>query len=241
MLTLQVSDPLEYEPDVGIKLIELNEDICNVDALILPGTRNTISDLVAVREAGLLDEICNISREIPVFGLCGGYQMLGSKIIDNSFKESKYGTVDGLGLLDAKTIFGDESKIITQSQGELMGNGIFKSLKGELINGYELHEGTTILNESKPFLRIIKGCGNHPKSHYDGAVNGYVTGSYFHGLFHNFRLRRFFTDYLRLEKGLDSLGFIKDDFKDIKKFSIDRLAEIFENNVDIEFINRILE
>jgi len=234
-------DPLEYEPDVGIKLIELNDEIGGVDALILPGTRNTISDLVAVREAGLVDEICKLSREIPVFGLCGGYQMLGSKIIDNSFKESKYGTVNGLGLIDAKTRFGEEGKIITQSQGELLGEGIFKSLKGDLVNGYELHEGTTILNESKPFLRIIKGCGNHPKSHYDGAVNGYVTGTYFHGIFHNFRLRRFFTDYLRLEKGLDSLGFIKDDFEDIKKFSIDRLAEIFENNVDMNFIDCFLE
>ncbi len=234
-------DPLEYEPDVGIKLIELCDEIRGVDALILPGTRNTISDMVAVSEAGLVDEIRDISREIPVFGLCGGYQMLGSKIIDESFKESKYGTVNGLGLLDAKTHFGGGDKIITQSQGELLGEGIFKSLKGDLVNGYELHEGTTILNKSKPLLRIIKGCGNHPHSHYDGAVNGYVVGTYFHGIFHNFRLRRFFTNYLRVIKGLDSLGFIKDDFKDIKKFSIDRLADIFENNVDMNVIESLLE
>ncbi len=234
-------DPLEYEPDVGIKLIELTDNIRGVDALILPGTRNTINDMVAISEAGFTNEIRDISREIPVFGLCGGYQMLGSKIIDSSFKESKYGTVDGLGLLDTKTRFGVGKKIITRSQGELVGEGMFKSMKGEEVSGYELHEGITILNSSKPFLRIIKGCGNDPNSHYDGAVNNYVAGTYFHGIFHNFRFRRFFTDYLRLEKGLDSLGFVKDDFDDIKRFSIDRIAEIFENNVDMNVVELFLK
>lgn len=234
-------DPLEYEPDVGIKLIELGDNIGNVDALILPGTRNTISDMIALKEAGFVDEIREISREIPVFGLCGGYQMMGTKIIDESFKESKYGSVDGLGLLQAKTSFGAVDKIIMQSQGELLGEGIFQPIKGDMVNGYELHEGTTILNGSKPLFRIIKGCGNYPGSGYDGAAEGSVAGTYFHGVFHNFHFRRFFTDYLRSEKGLKQLGFAKDDFEDIKRFSIDRLAEIFEDNVDMKVVDGLID
>lgn len=233
-------DPLEYEPDVGIKLIELGTDIGDIDALILPGTRNTVSDMVAVNEAGFPDEIRDISCEIPVFGLCGGYQMMGTKIIDDSLKESKHGSVDGLGLLDAKTRFGEVEKIITQSQGRVMGGGIFDNLKGETVQGYELHEGTTILNSSKPLFEVIKGCGNHPGSPFDGAVSGFAAGTYFHGIFHNFHFRRFFTDYLRAGKGLDSLGFARDDFEDIKRFSIDRLADIFEQNVDMSVIENII-
>lgn len=234
-------DPLDYEPDVGIELIELGENIGNIDALILPGTRNTVSDMMAMDEAGFVDDIRDISREIPVFGLCGGYQMLGKKIFDEYFKESKYGSVDGLGLLDIKTSFGKVDKIVTQSKGELLGNGMFKPFKGTMVDGYELHEGITILNEVKPLLKILKGCGNNIGSGFDGAADGYVAGTYFHGVFHNFNFRRFFTDYLRRNNGLNELGFSKDDFEDIKQFSIDRLADIFEDNIEMSFIDSFLE
>lgn len=234
-------DPLEYEPDIGIELIELGNNIGKVDALILPGTRNTISDMVAMKEAGFVDDIRNISKDIPVFGLCGGFQMMGTKISDESLKESKYGSVDGIGLLDMKTSFGKIDKIITKSQGELLGYGMFKNLKGTMVDGYELHEGTTILNGVKPLFKIIKGCGNYPGSGYDGAIDGQVAGTYFHGVFHNFGIRRFFTDYLRKEKGLDELGYSKDDFEDIKKFSINRLADIFEDNVKMSVIEDLIE
>lgn len=234
-------DPLEYEPDLGIKLIEPGKDIGEVGALILPGTRNTVSDMLAIDEAGLADDIRNISKEIPVFGLCGGYQMMGTKILDESFQESKHGSVDGLGLLDIKTSFGKVDKIVTQSTGELLGNGMFKSIQGNLVDGYELHEGTTVLYDTKPLFKIIKGCGNYPGSGYDGAVDGRVAGTYFHGVFHNFHFRRFFTDYLRRENGLEELGYAKDDFEDLKRFSIDRLAEIFENNIDMAFIEDLIE
>lgn len=233
-------DPLEYEPDLGIELIELGSDVGKLDALILPGTRNTVNDMIAIKEAGFVDDIHDVSKEIPVFGLCGGYQMLGTKILDESNKESKYGSVEGIGLLDLKTSFGEVDKIITRSQGEMLGNGMFKSFKGNLVDGYELHEGTTVLNGAKPLFRIIKGCGNYPGSGYDGAVNGQVAGTYFHGVFHNFRFRRFFTDLLRREAGVDELGFARDDFEDLKKFSIDRMADIFEENIKMLVIEELI-
>ena len=234
-------DPIEYEPDVGIKLIELGDKIGDVDAIILPGTRNTISDLLALQEAGFTDEIKQLSHDIPVFGLCGGYQMLGTKIIDETLKESKYGNIEGIGLLDAKTQFDSIEKVVTQSRGEVLGGGIFEGLKGENVKGYELHEGLTILGTSNPLFKIVEGCGNHPNSGYDGAVNGSTAGTYFHGIFHNFHFRRFFTDYLRTSKGLEPLGLVKDDFEDLKNFSIDRLAKIFEDNVDMKVIDQMLD
>lgn len=229
-------DPLEYEPDVGIKLIEMGDEMGDLDALILPGTRNTINDLITIEEAGFVDEMRILSREILIFGLCGGYQMLGGKIIDKSLKESRHGSVDGIGLLDMKTEFNDIEKIITQSRAQIIGNGIFEGIKGSFVRGYELHEGTTILGGSKPLFKVIEGCGNHPGSGFDGAVNGYTAGTYFHGIFHNFKFRRFFTDYLRLNNGLEALGFREDNFENLKQFSIDRLAKIIEDNVDLTFI-----
>ncbi|HMK53545.1 MAG TPA: cobyric acid synthase CobQ [Methanobacteriaceae archaeon] len=233
-------DPLEYEPDIGIRLVEMGDELGQLDALIIPGTRNSVSDMVALNEAGFSDQIREIALEIPIIGICGGYQILGKEISDPSLKESKHGTVEGLGLLDVKTTFGEVDKIISQSQGMILGNGMFNAIKKELIKGYELHEGITILNNSKPLLKVTKGCGNDPKSKFDGAVNGTITGTYFHGIFHNFNFRRFFTDYLRENAGVEKLGFEVDHFQVHKGFSLERLAEIFEENVDMTIMNTIM-
>jgi adenosylcobyric acid synthase len=233
-------DPLEFEPDMGISLVEIGDKLGKLDALIIPGTRNTVSDMLSLNETGYSDEIVQISREIPVFGICGGYQIMGNKIIDESKKESKYGTVEGLGILKLKTSFGQISKIIRQSSGEVLGGGIFHGLNGNIVNGYELHEGISILNGSKPLLRVLKGCGNNPSSDFDGAVDGESAGTYFHGIFHNFLFRRYFTDYLRGEKGLEKMGYSLDHFEVRKGFSLERLADIFEKNIDMKFIDQIL-
>ncbi|WP_321421047.1 cobyric acid synthase CobQ [uncultured Methanobacterium sp.] len=233
-------DPLEYEPEVGVKLIEIGEEIGNVDALIIPGTRNSISDMVALDKAGLADEIKNLTGEIPVFGICGGYQMLGSKIIDKSLKESNIGSVNGMGILDVKTSFGEVEKIISQSQGTLIGNEIFKNSQGEILQGYELHEGVSKLGKSKPLLKVIKGCGNYPQSGFDGAQEGLTAGTYFHGIFHNFRFRRSFTDYLREAHGLEPLGYQEDHFQELKRFSIQRLSDLVEDNLDMNLLQNVL-
>ena len=87
---------------------------------------------------------------------------------------------------------------------------------------------------------MIDGCGNNIESRFDGAVNGMSSGTYFHGIFNNFHFRRFFTDYLRSKKGFKKLGFVNDDFEEMKKFSIDRLAEIVVENIDMEFFEKKL-
>jgi len=229
-------DPLEYEPDITIKLIELGDEIGAVDALIIPGTRNSVSDLVALKNSGHADTIVNLAKEIPIFGICGGYQMLGSMIFDENHHESKYGSVEGLGLLDIETRFGEVEKVITQSEGTLSGHGMFKDLKGEFVEGYELHEGTSLLRSSQSLMEITKGFGNDSNG-FDGAVNGLVSGTYLHGIFHNFKFRRAFTDHIRNTKGIEKLGFKTDDFKDMKKSSIERLADIFVENIDMSIID----
>lgn len=234
-------DPLEYEEDVAVRLIETGDSLDDLDAIIIPGTRNTISDLIHLEEKGFADEIRDLSREIPVFGICGGFQMLGKRILDDARQESREGSVDGLGLLDCETHFTGEGKLISQSQGRVLGNGIFSGMRGETVEGYELHEGTTVLGDVKPLLKVDRGFGNTRSGGFDGAVDGNVAGTYFHGIFHNFRFRRYFTNLLRERKGIEPLEYLDDNFSASRRFSIDRLAEIVEKNMDLSIIEEILE
>ncbi len=234
-------DPLEYENNVKVKLIEIGDDIGNVDALIIPGTRNSISDMVTLDKSGYNEEIEELAHEIPIVGICGGYQMLGMKIIDKSLKESNTGSIEGMGLLDIKTSFGEFEKVICQSQGTLIGSGMFNHVRGEVLDGYELHEGVSRLGESKPLIKVLKGCGNYPESGYDGAQDGLTSGTYFHGIFNNFVFRRSFTDYLRENSGVEPLGYGTDEFTELKMFSIQRLADLVENNLDMKLLREVFQ
>lgn len=233
-------DPLDYEEDIGIKLVSIYDDLEDLDALIIPGTRNTVNDLVELKKSGAFDKIKKISKEIPIFGICGGYQMLSNNIIDESCSESKYGSVEGLGLLDMTTEFGQIEKVVQQSEGTIIKDSSLGFEKDTKVTGYELHEGITILGDVEPLIKIKKGQGNDESGLYDGAINSNVCGTYFHGIFHNFEFRRKFTDQLRINKGLKPLGLTKDDFKESKRVNYDQLGDLFANNVDMSFFKDLL-
>ena len=246
-------DPFEYEDDVGLKLIELDEEIGDVDAIIIPGTRNTILDAIALKESGKAKEIIELSKKIPIVGICGGYQILGEIIYDESKKESSIGTIEGLGLLNIESKFERDEKVVKQSEailandiihnyGQLKDNNIvkiFDNISGELIKGYELHEGTTILNGSIPLFKIKKGIGNNENSDFDGAVEGNVIGTYFHGIFHNYNFRREFLNYIREKKGINTFNG-EDPYETTKDSSIEKLAKIVEENIDMDFVDNLL-
>lgn len=239
-------DPFEFEDDVEIKMIDVTEKIGDVDALIIPGTRCSTEDAKTIVESDLGSEIIELSKKIPIFGICGGYQILGEEIIDEDKKESSLGSTKGLNLLNIKTHFKNTEKIVLQSEAtvnhnlEGIANDMFKNIKGELIKGYEIHEGTTELNNTKPLLDIQeKGQGNNEEESYDGAFNGNVFGTYLHGIFHNYNLRREFLNYLRLKKGLEPQEG-EDPYESSKYYSINRLASIVEQNIDMEFVDKLI-
>ena len=238
-------DPFEYEDDVAIKMIGINDEIGDVDAIIIPGTRNSTEDMYAMRESGLADRIIEKSAEIPVVGICGGFQILGNVIHDEDKRESKHGTMKGLGLLDIESTFFRPDKIVTQSEatvsGEIEGlaGEIFENIAGEHVKGYEIHEGTSRLDKSSPLLNVAKGKGNDDFGVIDGASNGNAFGTYLHGIFHNYNFRREFLNYLRVKKGLEA-KYGEDPYETQKDYSIDRLAEIVEKNLDMDTIDRLL-
>ncbi|MBQ2352745.1 MAG: cobyric acid synthase CobQ, partial [Methanobrevibacter sp.] len=199
----------------------------------------------ALNKSGLADKIIEKSKEIPVVGICGGLQILGNIIYDEEKRESKHGTIHGLGLLDIESSFSRSGKIVTQSVATVpsdidgIAGEIFKNISGETVTGYEIHEGTSELKSSSALLNIKKGQGNNDDGLIDGASNGNVFATYFHGIFHNYNFRREFLNYLRVKKGLEA-KYGEDPYETQKDYSLNRLAEIVENHLDMETIDKLL-
>ena len=133
-------DPLETF--CNVRYIASVEKLGDPDLIILPGTKSTIADLLFLQRSGLSSSIIEMAGAgTPVFGMCGGYQMLGRKIYDPVKAESEIPEADGLGLLDMETVFGPD-KITAQVKGTVdAGNGLLAGMKGAEISGYEIHMG----------------------------------------------------------------------------------------------------
>jgi adenosylcobyric acid synthase len=170
-------DPLEAEPAVDLVRVRPGTAIPgDADLVILPGSKTTIADLVALHEAGFaIDIAAHRRRGGRVLGLCGGYQMLGRTVADPDGIEGPAGAVAGLGLLDVETV--------------LTGDKRLEPVHGEAgcvsFAGYEMHMGTTTGPDcARPFAHLADGSP-------EGAVSadGRVIGTYVHGLFGDDRQR----------------------------------------------------
>ncbi|MGL4730009.1 MAG: cobyric acid synthase, partial [Clostridium sp.] len=164
-------DALKIEEDVSVRFITSVEEFKNPDLLIIPGTKNTIEDLNALKESGLFEKIKDYSKNGEVIGICGGYQMLGKKINDPQRVESENLETEGLGLLDIETTFEDK-KVTTRVEGKVINKDLFESKRDEInVYGYEIHMGISKLGEdAKPLFRIIKE-NTKECDHIDGVIN----------------------------------------------------------------------
>ena len=218
----RISNFTDFEPlerCARVRYVDLNEKLGHPDAVILPGTKNTVSDLHDLREKGMERQILSLV-DTPVLGICGGYQMLGKEIVDCGIEDT-VGTVPGLGLLDAVTRFDLYEKRTVQVKKKVTGGGpILQSIRGQEISGYEIHMGITSPKGETAF-------GD------DGAVagNGLVIGTYLHGIFENENFRNAFLDYLYGRKNL-----IRDHSSKSKGDGFDELARAVEANLDMKKI-----
>ncbi len=225
-------DGLELYDDVSIKYITSSDELGGEDLILIPGSKSTISDLLELKEKGIDKEIIKLSQGgIPIFGICGGYQMLGKKIEDPENLEGSKNTISGLGLLDLVTEIKKEKNTL-QYEGEILGDkGLLKGLKGLKIKGYEIHQGVTLGEEDNIIL--------HGKGYINGVMKGDVIGCYIHGIFDNSRFTRGFLDNIREKKGLKRIEKYK-DFQKAKEKEYDRLADIVEKSVDIKAIYEVM-
>lgn len=219
-------EPFIDEPDVRIKTVRKPADLEDAAAIILPGSKNVISDLDWLCRSGLAEVIrirCQEDR-IPVIGICGGFQMLGSRISDPHQVESDRGTVPGLNLLDLTTSLARDKALILREGKHLA--------SGHAVHGYEIHHGRTT-GRAKPLI-LLDG------EETGGAAsdNNLVWGSYLHGIFDADQFRRWFIDGLRERQGLKAKNRILACY-DLEP-ALDRLAEAVRAQMDMNRIYQLL-
>jgi adenosylcobyric acid synthase len=230
-------DPLTHTPGVRIRYADTPEGMTGVDMTVIPGTKNTIEDLLWLKEEGFQRAIRDyVGRGGVVFGVCGGFQMLGKSVEDPWGVESDMRRLAGLGLLDASTVLKKE-KLTCQVKAEAapLGKGAFRA------TGYEIHMGETISGE-RPFATITERNGEAADAP-DGAVSAdmRVFGTYIHGIFDNDALRGAFISWLRERKGLArGDGPVKAGFGEAQEASISLLTRTLEESVRMDEVMEIM-
>lgn len=240
-------DPLAAEPDVSLRYVSKLLELGHPDVVILPGTKDTISDLEFLRRQGLAEAVCNLIEKgthTQLVGICGGYQMLGEQLHDPEGVESNEPrSALGLGLLPLATTFLPGKKTVRVHGYTCEDHPIaLHPQNQELpISGYEIHAGSTQqLRDTRPLflLRVAEGGDQlEAQTHPEGAAraDGRVFGTYLHGVFHNDAWRRSWLDGLRMTKGLEPLNvtFVSSSRKEE---AFDRLAEQVRRHLRMDLI-----
>ncbi len=203
------------------------------DIIIIPGTKSTISDLEWLKRRGLGNAVIKAARAgVPVIGICGGYQMLGERIIDTTGAETDeaFTEADGLALLPVITEFEDEKETVQTDATVCEADDFFAPLGGVQLKGYEIHMGfSRITDKSARRFSSVRGAQRQ-----DGCVRGNVMGTYLHGLFDS---REFTEKLLELVAGR---RVAVPDIAAYKETQYDKLADIIRTGLDMELIYSIM-
>jgi cobyric acid synthase CobQ len=220
-------DAFAVEPDVNVRSAFRPDDLDGADAVIIPGSKNIISDLIDLADNGFsakLKEIAH-SGKVEIVGVCGGFQAIGSAIHDPDGIESGNGGARGLGFLEMETTLAP-IKTLMRVDGTHLDSGL-------KLTGYEIHHGKTTFNNATPVVRRDDGEVIGAQS-----SNGSIWGTYLHGLFDKDEFRRWFIDRLRVQKGFAPKGGVIARY-DIET-AIDRLADLFRSNVDLDRLYELM-
>ena len=216
--------PLERFESVSVRYIERPDQLHQPDMILLPGTKSTIADLLWLRQSGLEAAICQqAARGCIVFGICGGYQMLGTSVRDPLGVEAAGVTeIKGMGLLPMDTVFQGE-KVQQQTSG-VFGEipGALHSLSGMKYTGYEIHMG-----RSQQQLAPLVNQGN-------------VYGSYIHGIFDGAGIAQAIIGDLAARKGIDPGTLTVFDPERYKQEQYDKLADAVRGGLDMDFVYKVL-
>ncbi len=179
-----------------------------------------------MRESGIETAVKRcIAKGVPLFGICGGYQILGNEISDPCNTEGG-GSIAGMGMLNCKTVLSDKKKTV-RTEGKINSiTGFFSCISDTEFEGYEIHAGVTEDNGSE-----LTSCG--------GSYNGNVAGCYIHGIFDNSRVSEKLVKKLYEAKGVEYRGGFADR-KAYKEKQFDILAENVRNSIDMKLLYKIL-
>ena len=232
-------DALRAEPGVRVRFVTSLVQLGSPDAIILPGTKSSVADLLWLKRVGLAKSVAGLARAgVAVVGICGGYQMLGQAIDDADHVESEQGHIRGLGLLPTVTTFAGEKATYRVRAYLQSGPGWLARLAGQVISGYEIHMGRT--KTETPWIHIVER-GGTPVHVHDGAVSadGRVWGTYLHSIFTNDALRRAWLTELRdRHHGVKSAPVVQAEA--MVEASLDRLADVVEAELDMERLDALI-
>lgn len=227
-------NPLARLSDVDLHFFSKPKDLSSYDAVIIPGTKNVRRDMEFLRETGWDKKIKDFKGKL--FGICGGYQILGEKIEDPFGVEGNIGESDGLNLLPIKTTLRKE-KYLARVEGTC---AHFKST----ISGYEIHMGETTSNADINLIEINKTTTSEnlhiEVPYFDGTVSkdDRIMGTYVHGCFDDQSFLRGFLNWVSSEKaGMFDI----EDHEVIKERELNRLADHFDKHIDMEKLSQIMD
>ena len=245
---------LEQIGQVSVRYVDSVRDLHHPDMIVLPGSKNTMADLRWMRENGLEALIKKKAQDTIVFGICGGYQMLGETIRD-PYQVENGGSMKGMGLLPAATELKQEKTRtqVTGTFGKI--SGALSGLSGKSVRGYEIHMGSTVDsgsivdservinpesrgNEKRYMCRIQNEADGSVK--YDGIFSGNVYGTYVHGIFDEGTLAETLVGILADRKGvaLDTGQMIS--YGQFKQMQYDKLADGLRESMDMEAVYAML-
>ena len=229
----------ELIPNVSLRYVKTPGELGDPDMILLPGSKNTIEDLLWLRQSGLENMILKeASRGTIIFGICGGYQMLGEVLSDPHHVETG-GMVKGMGLLPLDTVF---SRQKTRSRVK----GTFLKLEGDLyplsgapFEGYEIHMGLSVQHGDAKPLTFFEDKGNGVTK-LCGTWEGNVYGTYLHGIFDLSDTAEKIVRAIGEKKGIDLSGTPVTDYRKLKETQYDLLADELRKHLDMEKIYEIL-
>lgn len=236
-------DALKCEEDISVRFVTKIEEFGEPDLLIIPGSKNTIEDLMALRRCGMEERIKEYSKTGMIIGICGGYQMLGKSIKDPEEVETGLKEIEGMGLLDIDTIF-EKEKVTTRVWGE----SLLQSEKPLNIYGYEIHMGVSSYGKDAVPLFKITNKNGETVQYADGAVNkesngeasgeSTIMGTYLHGIFDGVDFREYIANRLREKKGMQKR--VSQVYENLREKELDKLADIVRESLDMKTIYDII-
>lgn len=229
-------------PQVRLRYVSRADELGNPDLVLIPGSKNTIEDLLWMRQNGLEGRILKLAAlKVPVFGICGGFQMLGESLWDPDGVESQRALipVQGLGLLPVSTVFGKE-KTRTRVSGSLARiGGLLEELSGMEVEGYEIHMGET-KGAVPPLAYVMESQSGSHLAKLDGCQRDNIYGTYIHGFFDQEKIAETIVKALMKAKGITACMEEGRSFEAYKEEQYERLAAELRKGLDMELIYRLM-
>lgn len=239
------TDAFDVDEDVSVRYVDHPDELGDPDMVIIPGSKNTIADMKLLRQSGMETAIRKLAdKGTVIFGICGGYQIMGRNIDDKAAAEGG-GNIKGMGLLPVDTVF-EKSKTTTQVRGRISKlSGKFETIADRHFSGYEIHMGRSFYLKEEPACFALvyitnENGADEDRPVKDGCVEGNCIGTYIHGIFDDTDLRETLIEMLYERKGITRDKKRRGSYLKYRQEQYDKLAGILRDSMDMDMIYRMI-